>query len=107
MNLGNPLTLTPTSPLYPPTLQDVGAARILYEGGAPAIADWTAKTNDAGFAAEQATTLVNVGFHSLEDLLQVEESDLAAIPEIGAQAGAIIEAARIEQARRASAVSAT
>lgn len=58
-----------------------------------------------GLSSEQAATLVNVGFHSLEDLLQVEGSDLAAIPEIGAQAGAILESARIERDRRASALS--
>ena len=37
----------------------VGAARILYEGGAPAVAKWTAEVNDAGFAAEQAAMLTN------------------------------------------------
>ena len=37
----------------------VGAARILYEGGAPAVAKWTAEVNDAGFAAEQAAMLTD------------------------------------------------
>lgn len=37
----------------------VGAARILYEGGAPAVAKWTAGVNDAGFAARQAAMLTD------------------------------------------------
>ena len=42
----------------------------------------------------QANALVHHGFLSLEDLLQAEYNDLAEIPEIGEQAGAIIEAVR-------------
>lgn len=34
--------------------ESINAARELYEGGATAIAKWTGKVNDAGFAAEQA-----------------------------------------------------
>lgn len=56
--------------------------------------------NISGISEEQASVLVNTGFHSLEDLMQAEEGDLAEIPEIGTQASAIIEAARTELVRR-------
>lgn len=36
--------------------EQITAARILYSGGAEAVADWTDKVNDSGFAAEQAAT---------------------------------------------------
>src|SRR5205809_3490593 len=47
-----------------------------------------------GISQEQANVLVHNGLTSLESLLQVEESDLVEIPEIGEQASAIIEAVR-------------
>jgi N utilization substance protein A len=53
-----------------------------------------------GITEEQATTLVNIGFHTLEDLLQVEAADLEEIPEIGEDAASILEAAKAESARR-------
>jgi N utilization substance protein A len=53
-----------------------------------------------GISPEQADVLVHGGFLGVEDLAQVEPSDLAAIPEIGEAAGAIVEAARAELARR-------
>jgi transcription termination/antitermination protein NusA len=53
-----------------------------------------------GITREQVGVLVNNGLRSLEELLQAEESDLAGIPEIGDQAGAILQAARAEAARR-------
>ena len=53
-----------------------------------------------GITQEQATILVNSGLTSLEVLLQAEEADLSGIPQIGEQAGAILEAARTEAARR-------
>src|SRR5437773_6293207 len=60
-----------------------------------------------GISQEQANVLVRNGLTSLESLLQVEESDLAGIAEIGPeQAGAIIEAARAEQKRRSFSVGA-
>jgi TP901 family phage tail tape measure protein len=39
--------------------EQVTAARVLYEGGAPAVADWAAKVNDAGFASRQAAMLTD------------------------------------------------
>jgi TP901 family phage tail tape measure protein len=39
--------------------QQITAARILYEGGAAAVADWTGKVNDAGFATRQAGQLTD------------------------------------------------
>ncbi len=53
-----------------------------------------------GITREQADTLVHHGLARLEDLLQVDESDLAGIPELGENAAAILEAARAEAARR-------
>ncbi len=53
-----------------------------------------------GLTREQADVLVHRGFLSLEDLLQAEHGDLAEIPEIGENAGAVIEAVRTEGAKR-------
>ncbi len=53
-----------------------------------------------GILPPQANALVHAGFLSLDDLSQAEESDLAAITQIGDQAGAIIGAVRAEIARR-------
>jgi TP901 family phage tail tape measure protein len=39
--------------------EQVTAARILYEGGAPAVQQWTAKVNDAGYASRQAAMLTD------------------------------------------------
>jgi hypothetical protein len=44
--------------------------------------------------------LVNMGFHSVEDLLEAEVGDLAGVPEIGDAAAPILEAARGEVVRR-------
>jgi len=55
-----------------------------------------------GLTREQADILVHRGFLSLEDLLQAEYNDLADIPEIGAQAGPVIEAVRTEAAKRSN-----
>jgi transcription termination/antitermination protein NusA len=53
-----------------------------------------------GITREQADILVHHGLLSLEALLQADTSDLAGIPELGDQAGAILEAARAEAAKR-------
>jgi transcription termination/antitermination protein NusA len=53
-----------------------------------------------GITQEQADTLVHQGLTRLEDLLQADLSDLAGIPQIGDQAGAILDAAKAEAARR-------
>ncbi len=55
-----------------------------------------------GISQEQANILVHAGFLSLDDLLQVDVSDLEQIPEIKDQAAAILEAAKAEAARRGS-----
>lgn len=39
--------------------EQVTAARILYQGGAAAVNDWTNKVNDSGFAARQAAKLTD------------------------------------------------
>jgi len=53
-----------------------------------------------GITQEQASVLVRNGLPSLEALLQAEVADLQEMPEIGAQAGSIMEAARAEFNRR-------
>jgi N utilization substance protein A len=53
-----------------------------------------------GISEAQADALVHHGFLTLEDLLQAEESDLAAFPEIGQDAAAVLAAARAEAERR-------
>ena len=53
-----------------------------------------------GITQEQAAVLVNSGFHTLDDLLQAEVTDLAEIPQIGEAAAAIVDAARTEAVRR-------
>jgi N utilization substance protein A len=53
-----------------------------------------------GITQEQAEALVNNGLVSLEALLQVEATDLAEMPQIGASSEAVLEAARQELARR-------
>lgn len=53
-----------------------------------------------GISEVHARVLVNMGFHSVEDLLEAEVSDLAGLPEIGDAAVTILEAARGEVVRR-------
>ncbi|MEY4385303.1 MAG: Transcription termination/antitermination protein NusA [Verrucomicrobiota bacterium] len=53
-----------------------------------------------GLTREQATVLVHNGIGSLEMLAQVDEGDLAAIPEVAGSAAAIVQAAREEASRR-------
>jgi N utilization substance protein A len=53
-----------------------------------------------GISREHADLLVHHGLTRLEDLLQADVSDLSGIPELGEQAGPILEAARAEAARR-------
>ncbi len=53
-----------------------------------------------GITREQASTLVNSGFHSLEDLLQAELSDLQEIPDLGESASHILQSAKAESTRR-------
>jgi transcription termination/antitermination protein NusA len=54
-----------------------------------------------GITLEHARVLVNMGFHGVQDLLDVEVADLAAIPQIGeAAAATILEAAKGEILRR-------
>ena len=53
-----------------------------------------------GITREQADVLFHHGLTRIEDLLQADVSDLADIPQIGEQAGSILEAVRAEAARR-------
>jgi N utilization substance protein A len=56
-----------------------------------------------GISKEQADALVHAGFLSVEDLLEVEASDLEQIESLKENAGAIIEAAKAEAAKRSDA----
>jgi len=53
-----------------------------------------------GISQQHARVLVNMGFHSLEDLLEAEAADLESVPDIGEAAGSLLEAARGEMVRR-------
>ena len=53
-----------------------------------------------GISREQADALVHAGLTRLEDLLQADDADLSEVPQIGDQAGAILEAVRAEAAKR-------
>lgn len=53
-----------------------------------------------GISQELADVLVHHGFTAIEDLLEVTEKDLAEIPEIGEQAGVVVEMAKAEAQRR-------
>jgi N utilization substance protein A len=53
-----------------------------------------------GLTREQADALVHAGLTRLEDLLQTDENDLKDIPQIGDQAGAVLNAVRAESLRR-------
>ena len=57
-----------------------------------------------GITPEVAQVLVHSGFHALEDLTQVEESDLVGIEGIGDQAGAILQAVKSELEKRSQAL---
>lgn len=58
-----------------------------------------------GITEEQASSLVHHGMTRLEDLLEADEEDLASIPELTDQAGAILEAAKTEAASRTISIS--
>lgn len=60
-----------------------------------------------GITTAQADALVHHGLLSLEDLLQAEAEDLAAMPEIGERAAEVLEAARSEAQRRTLSVAPT
>lgn len=53
-----------------------------------------------GITQEQADALVHAGLTRLEDLVQTDENDLRDIPQIGEQAGAVLNAIRAEALRR-------
>ncbi len=53
-----------------------------------------------GITPEQADLLVHKGFLTIDDLVEVEESDLEDIPELAGTAHAIKEAVQVEMARR-------
>ncbi len=53
-----------------------------------------------GLEEGQASTLVHMGFHTFEDLVQAEVDDLQANPDIGEQAVVILAAVQAEAARR-------
>lgn len=56
-----------------------------------------------GISMEEATVLVHRGFHTIDELMSAEASDLADMPELAGRAEAIVEAVRAEAARRGGA----
>jgi N utilization substance protein A len=58
-----------------------------------------------GITQAQADSLVHHGMTRLEDLLEAEQADLESIPDLAEHAGAILEAAKAEAARRTISIS--
>lgn len=80
---------------------DIEAEAIVVKGFEEKVAEAVeALAAIPGISREQADILVHHGLTRLEDLLQVEPSDLEEIPGIADQATAILEAARAEAQRR-------
>jgi len=80
---------------------DIDAEHIVTKGFEEKVAEAVAMlARIPGITKEQADALVHAGIIRLEDLLSAEASDIADIPQIGENAGAILEAARTEVARR-------
>jgi N utilization substance protein A len=80
---------------------DIDAEHIVTKGFEEKVAEAVATlARIPGITAEQANALVHAGIIRLEDLLSAEASDIADIPQIGENAGTILEAARTEVARR-------
>ena len=53
-----------------------------------------------GISPQQARSIVNGGFHTLDELAAADMADIEAIPGIGPSAATLLEAARGELARR-------
>ena len=80
---------------------DIDAEHIVTKGFEEKVAEAVAMlARIPGITKEQADALVHAGIIRLEDLLSAEASDIAEIPQIGENAGTILEAARTEVARR-------
>ena len=80
---------------------DIEAEHIVTKGFEEKVAEAVESlASIPGITREQADVLVHHGLTRLEDLLQADESDLSGIPQIGEQAGAILEAVRAEAARK-------
>ena len=80
---------------------DIDAEHIVTKGFEEKVAEAVATlAKIPGITKEQADALVHAGIIRLEDLLSAEASDIAEIPQIGENAGTILEAARTEVARR-------
>jgi N utilization substance protein A len=80
---------------------DIDAEHIVTKGFDEKVAEAVeALAAIPGVTREQADALVHAGMTRLEDLLSAEAGDLADIPQIGENAGAILEAARTEAGRR-------
>jgi N utilization substance protein A len=80
---------------------DIDAEHIVTKGFEEKVAEAVAMlASIPGISREQADALVHAGIIRLEDLLSAEASDIADIPQIGENAGIILEAARSEVTRR-------
>jgi len=79
---------------------DIEAEHVVTMGFDEQVAQAVKRLSIEGITPEQATVLVQSGFHSLEDLVQAEASDLEGLPQLAGQGAAIMDAARAEMARR-------
>jgi N utilization substance protein A len=87
---------------------DIDAEHIVTKGIDEKIADAVESlATIPGVTREQADALVHNGVTRLEDLLSAEASDISDIPQIGENAAAILEAARVEAGRRTLSVGET
>src|SRR5450631_1368803 len=87
---------------------DIDAEHIVTKGIDEKIADAVeALATIPGVSREQADALVHAGVTRLEDLLSAEAGDISDIPQIGENAAAILEAARVEAGRRTLSVGET
>jgi N utilization substance protein A len=80
---------------------DIDAEHVVTKGFEEKVAEAVAQiASIPGITREQADALVHAGITRLEDLLSAEASDIADIQQIGESAAAILEAARVEGAKR-------
>jgi len=80
---------------------DIDAEQVVTKGFEEKVAEAVESlAHIPGITREQADALVHAGLPRIEDLLSADESDLSSIPQIGAQAADILQAARAEAGRR-------
>ena len=80
---------------------DIDAEQVVVKGFDEKVAEAIAQLAAIpGITKEQADALVHAGITRLDDLASAEPGDIADIPNVGEQAGTILDAARAEMERR-------